>query len=358
MTDDYVVVADYLKGSQLHTFESLFQMRGFQTLHAATKTFLRHDGQWNADPLSSAQFVTDADWWSVAAPARSSFSIHFGPGADQTCNTLENAPGVLNLDIHSLWPAQHELMLASPPENINVNRQVEFAVRGDGKVITEGKSGIWILGERSIDVPIDGVTSLELETRTGNTNPATLFWANARVVLADGTEVPLSKLPVAADNTQQPKEPGKDFAGGPIKIAGIAYTEAASAQPKNGSKPAILRVDLSVMRPIRFKCVLGGDFPIGDEAQRRKLLAIRSKGAEAHFLTVIEPFESKRQIVRAVAESASSLRVELADGRTQAINITGLDRATSEPRVTIEESRDGQVVRQESTDTTSSNPQP
>ena len=124
-------------------------------------------------------------------------------------------PGVLNMDLHTLWPPRQEIMLATPPETLPVNRQVTYAVRGDGKTLAEGKSGMWILGQVEIDVPLEGVKSLELETQTGATNPGTLFWAGARIVTADGKEIPLAQLPVTFDNAMQPKDKGSDFAGGP-----------------------------------------------------------------------------------------------------------------------------------------------
>src|SRR5207244_1992900 len=68
VTDDYVVLADYVKGEKEHTFDSVLQMQGFQGLESADKKLARHTGQWNADPIGSAQFVTDCDWYEAAAP--------------------------------------------------------------------------------------------------------------------------------------------------------------------------------------------------------------------------------------------------------------------------------------------------
>jgi hypothetical protein len=348
VTDDYVVLADYAKAEREHTFDSLFQMTGFAGLDAPEKKLLRHTGQWNPDPLGSAQFVTDCDRFEVKAPARSSFHYEFGPGKINVTN--QNEPGVLNMDIHTLWPLKHEIMLGTPAESRSVNRQVSYAVRGDGKALTEGKSGIWILGEQYLDVPIEDVKSLELETQTGGTRPGTLFWANARIVTADGKEIPLSQLPLTSENAMQPKEKGKDFEAGPIKIAGIAYSEATSAQPQDGKKPAITKVDLAGVKAARFKAVLGGDYPVGDESQQHKTVAIRSQGKEARFLTVIEPFEDNRMVKRAAASSADTLRVELTDGRVQEIKISNLQQSDGKAvAVQIAETKDGKAIRSETT---------
>ncbi len=350
VTDDYVLLADYLKGEREHTFDSLFQMKGFQGLEAPGKKLVRHTGQWNPDPLSAAQFVTDCDWYEVQAPARGSYQFRYGPGADNAGNnTHENTDGVLNMDLHTLWPPKQEIILGMPPEVHPVERQVSYAVRGDGKPLAEGKSGIWILGQVEIDLSVENVKSLELETQTGVTRLGTLFWAGARIVTADGKETPLAQLPVTSENAMQPKEPGKDFAGGPIKIAGLPYTNAVSAQPQDGKKPSLVRVDLSNVKAVRFKAVLGGDFPLGDEAQRRKTVAIRAKGQEARFLTVIEPFEDKRMIKSASATGPDTLRVELTDGRVQEIKITGLETSGKEPTVQMTETKDGKATRTETT---------
>jgi hypothetical protein len=345
VTDDYVVLADYLKGEKEHTFESLLQMKGFQGLEAADKQLVRHDGQWSPDPLSSAQFVTDCDWYQVQAPARGSFQFKWGEGGDWAG---ANEPGVLKVDVHTLWPPRQELMLATPPEATG-GKQVGYAVRADGKILSEGKSGMWILGEQKIDVPLQNVKSLELETQAGATNPGTLFWAGARVLTAEGKEIPLSQLPITFDNANQTREKGKDFAGGPIKIAGVAYAEAISAQPQDGKKPCIVRIDLSGVNAARLQSTLGADYPVGDESQRRKVIALRSVGNEARFITVIEPFEEKRMVKSAVATGESTLRVELNDGRVQDIQIAGLDGDGKNISATISESRDGKLLRSETT---------
>jgi hypothetical protein len=349
--DDYIVVADFVKGTNAHTFEDLLQLKGFQGLDAPEKKFLRHDAQWNPDPVGSAQFVTDCDWYSVNAPAVARFIERWGPGADnEGSRSVGNEDGVLKLDVHSLWPPQQEIMVGAVPEMREVQKRLFWTVRGDGKPLAAGKFGAWILGQADVDVAVDGVKQLELETKTELAKLPTLFCANSRIVSKDGREIALSELPVKFENVLQPKEPGKDYFGGLIKIVGDEYKSATPAEPENENQPAYVRVDLSGVNAARFKAVLGGDYPPGDETQRRKVYAIRApEGTEARFLTVIEPYEDKPMVKSAVATSADSLRVELADGRVQEIQFQNFTGDGKDIVVQMTESRDGKTIRTETT---------
>ena len=106
----------------------------------------------------------------------------------------------------------------------------------------------------------------------------------------------------------------------------------------------------SAIQAVQFKCVLGSDYPMGDETQRRKTVAQRQVGKEARFLTVIEPFESQRVVVRAEAMSPDKLRVELTDGRVQQIEIHNLQGDGHNITATITETRDGKQLRSETTE--------
>jgi hypothetical protein len=101
---------------------------------------------------------------------------------------------------------------------------------------------------------------------------------------------------------------------------------------------------------VRFQATLGSDYPPGDESQRRKVYAIRAgHGTEARFLTVIEPYENQPVIKSAVALGADQLRVELADGRVQDIQIENFTGDGKDIQITLTESRDGKILRREST---------
>lgn len=351
VVDDYIVVTDFVKGTNAHTFENLLQLKGFQGLDAPEKKFLRHDAQWNPDPIGSAQFVTDCDWYSVNAPAVSRYIERWGPGADnEGSRSIGNEDGLLKLAVHSLWPQQQEIMIGTAPEMRDVQKRLFWAVRGDGKTLADGKFGAWILGEDDVDVSVEGVKQLELETKTELAKLPTLFWANARVITKEGREIPLSDLAPKFENVRQPAKANQDYFGGPIKIVGEEYKSATPAEPENENQSAIVRVDLSGVSAARFKATIGGDYPLGDESQRRKVTAIRApQGNEARFLTVIEPYENQPVVKSASAQSADKLRVELADGRVQEIEIQDFAGDGKHIVVQLTETKDGKVLRQEST---------
>ncbi|HEY5346449.1 MAG TPA: hypothetical protein VIK62_08910, partial [Verrucomicrobiae bacterium] len=349
--DDYIVVADFVKGTNAHTFENLLQLKGFQGLDAPEKKFLRHDAQWNPDPVGSAQFVTDCNWYSVNAPAIARFEERWGAGADnEGSRSIGNEDGVLKLDVHTLWPPQPEIMIATAPEQHDTEKRLFYTVRGDGKTLADGKFGAWILGNADIDVSVEGMKQLELETRVEISKRPTVFWAGARIVTKDGKEIPLGDLPVKFENVAQPPQPNQDYFGGPVKIVGDEYKFATPGQPQNEKQSGFVRVDLSGVDAVRFKATLGSDYPPGDESQRRKVFAVRAEnGTEARFLNVIEPYEDKPVIKSAVATSVDSLRVELTDGRVQEIQFQNFTGDGKNILVQMTESKDGQVLRSEST---------
>jgi hypothetical protein len=350
LTDDYVVLADYVKGDRPHVYDNLFQLKGFLGLEAPQRTLVRHDKQWSADPLGSAQFVTDVDWFTAAAPARATFDMRFGPGADNAgTRALYSENGPLKLDVHTVYPLRQNILLGAVPEDHRTDKRLFYTVRGDGKALAEGKFGAWILGEDTVDVPLAGVRQLELETRTEQSKANTVFWANARVVTRSGEEIPLSQLPVTYQNIVMPAAPGQDYYGGPIKIVGTQYGIATAGEPRDAKQPGKVRIDLTRIDAARFKSVVGGDYPLGDESQRRKTYGVRQEGRDARFLTLIEPYEDKRMIKSVLALDANRLAVTLMDGRTQEIELSNVDGNGSDIGVKVVERRGGKVVREERT---------
>jgi hypothetical protein len=349
--DDYILLADYVKGTNAHVFESLLQIKGFQGLDAPQKQFLRHDAQWNPDPVGSGQFVTDCNWYSVTAPAVGHSAMSYGANADNAgSRSPGNEDGSLKLDVHTLWPPAQEIMVATAPEMSDVSKRLFYTVRGDGQTLAEGKFGAWILGRGEVDVSVAGMKQLELETKTELARQPTLFWVNARIITQDGKEIPLAGLAAKYENVEQPKTPGKDYFGGPIKIAGDEYTSGTPAEPRDEKLPGLVKVDLTGLQAVRFKAVIGGDYPLGNEAQRRKVYAIRAaQGSEARFLTVIEPYEDRPVVKSAVATSADSVRVELLDGRIQEITLRNFTGSGQDMQAEVVESKDGQILRREST---------
>lgn len=326
VTDDYIVLADYLKGENEHVFDNLFQMKGFQGLQAEHKTELRHDGQMINDCRSAAQFITDCQWWQTKGTVKAMFSTGFGKGYDNEGNRCPfSEDGPLNIHVFSAWPKTTETMIGTQPEPIDVQKQVTYQILGDGKVIAEGKSGIWILGEQPIDISLRGIKKLSLTLKVEDSKLNTLFWGNGVVTTTNGKRIKISELPLKTRNILSPTITGKDYYGGEIKIAGIPMNDALPAQPQDITKDNTIEIDLSSVDADRLQIVLGGDFPLGDETPRRKTLAFRSQGKEARFLTVIEPFEKESMVERVEATDADHLTVWLKNGKKQIIVIEELE---------------------------------
>lgn len=352
VTDDYVVVADYLQAKEKHTFDNVLQLTGFDGLDAPGKNLLRHDAQWNPDPVGSAQFVTDCDWYSAQAPAVGHFSMHWKADADPKkaiAPTAFSEDGVLKMDVHSLWPQTQQIMVGQSPQVQGNEKKLWYTVKGDGKVLADGKFGSWILGQANVDVPVQGIKTLDLETKTEGAKKNTLFWGNARVVTADGKEIPLAQLPVKYDNIVQPLVPGKDYYGQPVKIVGVSYDQATPAEPQDATASGVAHVDLSGVNAVRFKAVLGGAFPLADGTQLHKVYAIRSVGTEARFLTLIEPFENHAVVKSAQATGPDTMHVELSDGRVQDLTLHNLEGDGKDISVEIHETRDGREIADENT---------
>ena len=108
-------------------------------------------------------------------------------------------------------------------------------------------------------------------------------------------------------------------------------------------------MNLAGLHAARFKAVLGGDYPLGDEAARRKVYAVRApSGTQARFLTVIEPYEDQPVIKSATATDADTLRVELNEGRVQEIHLKNLENGGQNIQAEVRETKDGHVLRTES----------
>lgn len=349
MMDDYIVLADFLEAEEERTFDWLMNIKGFKGITSDSTELIRHDGQMNKDPLGAAQFVTDCNWYATTGTARSKFETRWGKGADNAGARMPNSEdGVLKMDVFNAWPKDSEVMIAAAAESFGVNKRVWFSVAADGETVIDDSTGAWILGERQIDTDITGAKQLTLTTKTEKPRNNTIFWGDARVVLKDGSEKYIHELPISYDNILLPETQGQDYYGGPVKIAGVPMDQSIAGMPENSKESGSVTVDLSGLDVANFKATLGGDYPLGDETQRRKTMAVRSHGTQARFLSVIEPYETESVIESVTAKSADELIVKLSDGRTQEIKITGFE--DNDVKIAVRETRDGQLVREELTD--------
>lgn len=353
VTDDYVVLADDLRGKDSHTFDNLLQLRGAALTDSEKVKPLPHEEQFDANPLSSGQFITNVDRYEVSAPAVIRSLHHIaGQGERNTETGGQNSrsePGDLHIDAHALWPPQAELRIGDYAENWPVSKKLTYSVEGDGKALTSGTFGAWILGRGTVDIDVTGLKELRLTTQVerGRDTLNTTFWGNAAVVTADGKTIPLSQLKTITENILPVPTASRDYGGGPVRIAGIPCADVVAAEPRDPRRDATLTLELSGLNAVRFRAIVGGDWPVGREDQVRKVTSIRTTGTIAHYLTLIEPYEGKSIVRSAVATGPNTLRVELADGRVQELIITGLEGDGKSVRITLTETRDGKIVRQE-----------
>ena len=345
VTDDYIVVSDYLKAGKEHTFDWLFQAKGFKSLESNKKQFLQHTAQMNNDPLGSGQFITDCDWWSAEGTTKSNFVTCWGKDCDNIGNRSFNCvDGQLQLDVYSLLPRKKDIMIGTAPEPNEENKQIFYTIKGDGTTLKTDSTGAWILGAADIDVPLNGIKELTLEVRSNLSQKPSLFWGNAKLILADGREMFLSQLPFKPTNIKETQEKGKDYAGGMVKIGGNTMTDFLPTMPDNTAEKATITLDLSGVSAVRFKTILGSDYPVGNESARRKTYSVRSVGKEATFLSIIEPFENQSVIKKAEALTDKILRIELKDGRVQDIQIENMD-GKGVAKITMTETLNGKVIR-------------
>jgi hypothetical protein len=348
VTDDYVLIADYLRADHEHTFDNLVHIKGLRQFDATDKAFLRHDDQFSTDPFGAGQFVTDCDWYRVTAPAALRFSMEFLDRSRGGGDTLSE-PGLLNLDWHALWPRQAEIMVGNFPENQGQEKQLTYSVRGDGHELAQGAFGAWTLGRETIDVSIADVETLELMTSVDEARSESIFWGNAVLVTEDGESIPLRDLPIQYANLRIPDEPDHDYFRGPITIAGKTMPHAVSGNPIDSRRNGVVTVDLTELQAVCFQAEIGGDYPLGDQSMHRKTVSLRSVGREARFLTLLEPYEERSMIRKVEATSPESIRVELVDGRVQELTLNRFNASGEDISVNINESKDQSLIRSEST---------
>ncbi|MEI6865312.1 hypothetical protein [Flavicella sp.] len=351
MMDDYVVLADYLEGEKEHQFDWMLQIKGFKQVTADKVEFSHHTNQMSTDPLGSAQFITDCDWYNVEGTSKTQYEMCFGEGCDNRGVRMPNrADGPLKIDVYNAWPRKSKIMIGTSTETVSVNKKLWYTVSADGEKLVDDKTGAWILGSKNISIDISNKSKLELISKTEEkVKNNTLFWGDAKLILKNGSEIFVSSLPVKYENVLVPEEKGKDYYGGPIKIQGELMNNSTPAMPKDTKQSAKVIIDLTGLEAVSFQAKIGGDYPLGDETSRLKNMAVRSHGKKARYLAVLEPFENESVIKSVTAKSADKLVVELIDGRIQELTIKGLDEENGQILVHVKELVDGKLIREERT---------
>ncbi len=355
VTDDYIVLFDYLKGEREHQYDSLFQIKGFKGIRADELEYMRHTSQFTEDPLSDGQFIPDCSWYQVQGTSAASFETIFGEGEDlRGTRTFHNTPGSLKKDVHTAWPPKSVQIVGRAAEDHGYYIPLEYKVEADGEVKASGGFGSWLLAEGTCDIDIRGARQLRLKVRNGpiyteqkypRKTKQGLFWGEACVVTDDGAKINLSELALVYDNVDQGHGIGKDYEGGRVTIIGNEYPHALPASPVDHDREGVITVSLAGLNAVRFVGLIGADAFPGEEAQRRMTYAVRTYGKIARYITVIEPFEAQSVIDSVKAADENTVEVKLKDGRTQIITVGHIE--SGDVSVQLTEYRDGCIVRKE-----------
>lgn len=361
LTDDYVVIADYLKGKEVHTFDNLLHLRG--VMPGSDLKWLVHRSQFDTDPLGSGQFITNVNQYQYTDGGQVKSIHHFAPkgldGKNLPINNWEtggqnyfyNEPGSLMMDAYMAWPSSGKIGIADYAEDWGVDKKLDYKVLADGKQVAFGVLGTWILGKENLNVALKGKKELIMKVKTNRREDKrkTLLLADAYLITENGKKIALSTLAPLMTNVAVLPEKGKDYECGPIKISGTPYKECIGIEPEQPKEEAVLTYDLQGLNVVRLEGVVGGDYPVGNEDQLRKVVNVRLQGKEARFVTVIEPYESISLVKKVYAISPSEIIVELTDGRTQAITFQDFYGVSCDVNVSIVEMKNGKLERTEST---------
>ena len=387
VTDDYIVLFDYLEGEKEHQYESLLQIKGFLGIEGESVRLMGHTEQMNDNPISDAQFITDCSWYEVNGPSLARFCTEFTEeqaGASHVCDRSSyNEPGLLKMDVYTAWPKRTVQMTGRvavhtgwAADGNGYTIPLAYRAEADGRVLEKGEFDGWILGRGEIDAEIRGASVITLSVRQGVMHdeigrevktPQGIFWGEIRLVLEDGMEIDLGKylkkeeslqirkaVPEEAgrpdeetagfsenrirmENTDTGCGIGRDYRGGRVTIVGMEYPYALGASPIDHEQESRIIIDIRNLPVVRLKACVGVDAFPGDERQQRKTYAVRSHGRIGRYVTVIEPYEDRAAVARVTADSPDQVRVELADGRVQTITLLGIERE----RPSIRMSEDG-----------------
>ena len=403
LTDDYVVNFDYAKSSQPeinHDFQCIYHLQGLKKVDDAL-SIERHTAQLSDDPLGSAQFITDCDWYEtkngvkegsqavdgIKDKAAIKFQFHT-EYAEKKNNfwrydwkwqnrTAYNEYGTLDTDLYFVSMKQDDSMqfaIACPPEFALVNKRLYWKVcavmekdKASGEqevVLEEGKFGAWILGKETVDVALDGVKKLYLKVFTEDGRQGdlyeyeslkTIFWGDPVIETTDHQKLAMADLAYTCENTDEGCGVGKDYEGGRVTIQAEEFDKAIPAEPRDKKKWGVITLDLEGLNAARFHVVIGGDYPVGDESGKRRTVFQQQTGTSACFASVIEPHEGDAMVQSVQYAGAWSIKVTLADGREQIISVKGIentqesDTTNNSVRILLEEYQEGTLIRSEET---------
>lgn len=360
--DDYVVNWDHVQGDEIHTYDCLYHIQGLRRLESKSLRFARHTEQFDTDPLGSAQFITDCEWYEGQGAVKLNFEMNFskdennGSGWMVTNRTGYNEYGKLKMDLYTLYPNQYELMIGTPPEYHKVDKQLFYEVIGDGEVLAKGQFGAWVLGKDQIDIDVSQIKKLTLKVKVDDIldendiktiSKNTIFWGNPYIINEANEKVNLASLDLSYTNTNMGNGIGTGYYGGVVKIQGEHFSKAIPAEPLDRNEEGVINLNLAKLGAKRFIASIGGDYPLGDGIDRRRTISTRVRGKEARFISLIEPYENTNLIDHIVCESSDKIAVYLKDGRRQEIIVKNFEDEGKETCVEVNEYQQESLLRSE-----------
>lgn len=360
MTDDYIVLFDYLEGETEHCYDSLLQIKGFLGIDGAEYT--RHTEQLDPNPISDAQFITDCSWYEAKDGSTAHFRTVFTENEAgehlRGDRSNWNEPGDLWMDVHTAWPRQTRQMVGRvavydgwPADGNGYTIPIAYRLEVDGEERDGGAFDAWILGRGEVSADVRGAKAAVLALRQGeSTNelndpvrtPQGIFWGEIGIELENGEKMDLGALLadgradfVSTENLDMGFGIGRDYKGGRVTIVGAEYPHSVPASPLDHDRESRIVLDLTGLGAVRITACVGADAFAGDESQRRKTYAVGTRGKAGRFVTVIEPFETQATIRSVTSDGPDSVTVTLKDGRTQTLTLRGM--AEGKPKVSLKE---------------------
>ncbi len=98
VTDDYVVIADFVQSSQQHDYYCLIHPVGLKTIDGAKETGAMQD-KLNKDANSPYSYFENAQWYNMKKGAQAHFD--------------DNG---FKLDVHTVWPKKAKMFIANYPD--------------------------------------------------------------------------------------------------------------------------------------------------------------------------------------------------------------------------------------------------
>ncbi|MBW3093338.1 hypothetical protein KIH79_10485 [Bifidobacterium sp. 82T10] len=163
VTDDYIVLVDYLSGETEHQYDVLMHVNGLRSItgehggvlaypcddpadrdHFAYSTGAAPDGgvadltyrgvdpKLDPSPLSSGQFITDCHVFDARGTVKTSFDVdmsQFNGGKWMTdTRSNYNAPGIMHMDVWSASPTSRQIVVGCDPEYYQIQQKLHYAV--------------------------------------------------------------------------------------------------------------------------------------------------------------------------------------------------------------------------------------